>query len=44
VFLYNSDLDRGFVVSDLNADGLFDTGVVLRNAGLASDMSYLYII
>jgi Ca2+-binding RTX toxin-like protein len=44
VFLYNSDIDRGFVVSDLNADGLFDTGVVLRNAGLASDMSYLYII
>jgi Ca2+-binding RTX toxin-like protein len=44
VFLYNSDIDRGFLVSDLNADGRFDTGVVLRNAGLASDMSYLYII
>ncbi|WP_201864683.1 calcium-binding protein [Microvirga soli] len=44
VFLYNSDIDRGFLVSDLNADGRFETGVVLRNAGLASDMSYLYII
>jgi Ca2+-binding RTX toxin-like protein len=44
VFLYNSDIDRGFLVSDLNADGRFETGVVLKNAGLASDMSYLYII
>jgi hypothetical protein len=31
-------------VSDLNSDGQFDTGVVLKNAGLASDMSYTYII
>lgn len=44
VFLYNSDIDRGFLVSDLNADGLFETGVVLKNAGLASDMSYLFIV
>jgi Ca2+-binding RTX toxin-like protein len=44
VFLFNPDTDRGFLVSDLNADGRFDTGVVLKNAGLASDMSYLYII
>jgi Ca2+-binding RTX toxin-like protein len=44
VFLYNSEIDRGFVVSDLNADGRFETGVVLKNAGLASDMNYLYII
>jgi Ca2+-binding RTX toxin-like protein len=44
VFLYNSDIDRGFLVSDLNADGRFETGVVLKNAGLATDMSYLYII
>jgi Ca2+-binding RTX toxin-like protein len=44
VFLYNSDIDRGFLVSDLNGDGLFETGVVLKHAGLASDMSYHYII
>jgi len=44
VFLYNPDIDRGFLVSDLNADGLFETGVVLKNAGLASDMRYDYII
>jgi Ca2+-binding RTX toxin-like protein len=44
VFLFNPDTDRGFLVSDLNADGRFETGVVLKNAGLASDMSYLYII
>jgi hypothetical protein len=44
VFLYNPEDDRGFLVSDLNADGEFETGVVLKNAGLASDMKYLYII
>ncbi len=44
VFLYNSRTDTGYLVSDLNSDGAFDTGVVLKNAGLASDMSYSYII
>ena len=44
VFLFNPDTDTGYLVSDLNSDGAFDTGVVLRNAGLASDMSYLYLI
>ena len=44
VFLYNSKTDTGYLVSDLNSDGQFDTGVVLRNAGFASDMSYAYII
>jgi len=44
VFLYNTDIDRGFLVSDLNADGRFETGVVLKNAGFASDMRYDYII
>jgi len=44
VFLYNSSTDKGYLVSDLNADGLFETGVVLNKAGLASDMSYLYIV
>jgi Ca2+-binding RTX toxin-like protein len=44
VFLFNPDTDRGFLVSDLNADGRFDTGIVLKNAGLASDMRFDYII
>ena len=44
VFLFNSDTDKGFLVSDLNADGYFETGVVLKNAGLASDMRFDYII
>jgi Ca2+-binding RTX toxin-like protein len=44
VFLFNPDTDTGYLVSDLNSDGAFDTGVVLKNAGLASDMSYLYLI
>ena len=44
VFLYNSKTDTGYLISDLNSDGRFDTGVVLKNAGLASDMSYAYII
>lgn len=44
VFLYNSDLDRGFLISDLNNDGVFETGVVLKKAGYASDFSYLDIL
>ncbi|MBJ6125746.1 calcium-binding protein [Microvirga splendida] len=44
VFLFNPDIDTGFLVSDLNADGLFETGVVLKKAGLASDMRFDYII
>ena len=43
-FLYNPTTDVGYLISDLNSDGQFDTGVVLKNAGLASDMSYTYII
>jgi Ca2+-binding RTX toxin-like protein len=44
VFLFNPKTDKGFLISDLNADGYFETGVVLKNAGLASDMRYDYII
>ncbi|MFC1458708.1 hypothetical protein [Microvirga arabica] len=40
VFLFNPDTDKGFLISDLNADGYFETGVVLKNAGLASDMRF----
>ncbi|MEE1655085.1 calcium-binding protein [Microvirga sp. CF3062] len=44
VFLYNPKTDKGFLISDLNADGYFDTGIVLKSAGFASDMRYDYII
>jgi Ca2+-binding RTX toxin-like protein len=44
VFLFNTKTDTGYLISDLNSDGRFDTGIVLKNAGLASDMSYQYII
>lgn len=44
VFLFNPDTDKGFLISDLNQDGVFETGIVLKNAGLASDMRFDYII
>ncbi|WP_281413424.1 hypothetical protein [Microvirga sp.] len=44
MFLFNPDTDTGFLVSDLNADGRFETGIVLKKAGFASDMRYDYII
>ncbi len=44
VFLYNSRTDTGYLVSDLNNDDRYETGVVLRNAGLASDFSYAHIV
>lgn len=44
VFLYNSSTDTGYLLSDLNNDDRFETGVVLRNAGFASDFDYSYIV
>jgi Ca2+-binding RTX toxin-like protein len=44
VFLYNPQTDTGYLLSDLNNDNRFETGVILEDAGRASDMSYLYII
>jgi hypothetical protein len=44
VFLYNPDTDTGYLLSDLNNDNRFETGVVLAHAGSAADMSYQYII
>jgi len=44
VFLYNGRTDTGYLISDSDGNGQFDTGIVLKNAGLASDMSYQYII
>jgi hypothetical protein len=44
IFLFNSEVDRGFLLSDLNNDTVFETGVVLNKAGFATDFSYFDII
>ena len=44
VFLYNANLKKGFVLSDLDHNGSFETGVVLLNVDSASDVSYADII
>ena len=44
VFLYNPYIDKGFLISDLNSDGAFETGVVLNKAGYESDFSYLHLV
>ncbi len=44
VFLYNPYTDKGFLISDLNGDGAFETGVVLNRAGYASDFDYFNIV
>jgi hypothetical protein len=44
VFLYNPQTDTGYLLSDLNNDNRFETGVVLAGAGSAADMRYQYII
>ena len=44
VFLYNSQTDTGYLLSDLNNDNRFETGVILTGAGSAADMNYRYII
>jgi Ca2+-binding RTX toxin-like protein len=43
-FLYNPYIDKGFLISDLNGDGAFETGVVLNRAGYASDFDYFNIV
>ncbi len=44
VFLYNARTDTGFLISDLNNDDEFETAIVLKGAGAASDFSYNDII
>jgi hypothetical protein len=44
VFLYNAQTDTGYLLSDLNNDDRFESGVVLAGAGSAADMNYRYII
>jgi Ca2+-binding RTX toxin-like protein len=44
VFLYNSDTDTGYLVSDLDRNYTFETGVVLTGAGSATDMNWSDIV
>jgi hypothetical protein len=44
VFLHNPSIDTGFLISDLNGDGAFDTGVVLKRSGYASDFDFFNIV
>lgn len=44
VFLYNAETGTGYLLSDTNSDGGFDTGVVLKGAGSAGHFSYDDII
>jgi hypothetical protein len=43
-FVYNANMDKGYLLSDINNDDVFETGVILRGAGSAADMDYTSII
>lgn len=43
-FLYNSTTDTGYLLSDLNRNGTFETGVIMVGAGSATDMKYSDIL
>lgn len=43
-FLYNAATDTGYLLSDLDGNYTFETGVVIKGAGSASDMSWSDII
>lgn len=44
VFLYNAHTDTGYLLSDLNQNYTFETGVIIKGAGSASDMSWSDIL
>lgn len=44
VFVYNASQDRGYLLSDLDGNYTFETGVIIKGAGSASDMSWSDII
>lgn len=44
MFFWDSSTDTGYLVSDLNNDNLFETGVVLNGAGAGSDFDFTNII
>lgn len=43
-FLYNPSTDTGYLLSDLDGNYTFETGVIIKGAGSASDMSWSDII
>lgn len=43
-FLYNAQTDTGYLLSDLNGNYTFETGVIIRGAGSASDMNWSDIV
>lgn len=44
VFLYNRKTDTGYVLSDLDNNDKYETGVILRGAGAAANFSHLDIL
>lgn len=44
VFLYNAQTDTGFLMSDLDRNNTFETGVKIVGAGSASDMNWSDIL
>lgn len=44
VFLYNGATDTGYLLSDLNSNYTFETGVIVRGAGEARNMAWSDII
>lgn len=40
VFAYNPSTDTGYLLSDLDGDNYFDSGVIIEGAGSAADMNY----
>lgn len=43
-FVYNSATDTGYLLSDLDRNFTFETGVVIRGAGSAADMNWSDIV
>jgi Ca2+-binding RTX toxin-like protein len=44
VFLYNASTDTGYLLSDLNRSGTFETGIIIKGAGSAADFHYWDIV
>lgn len=44
VFLYNAQTDTGYLISDLDRNYDFETGVIIQGAGAASDMNWSDIV
>lgn len=40
MFLYNAETDTGYLISNLDGDRTYETGVILKGAGSAADMNW----